>query len=88
MNKYLEMKAQFEKYRDEENAVKMAAYMRNLFPFYGLPAPKRKNIYKDFLKNEKKAKHWIGIFQINVMKMNTENFNIWLLSVKEASKYL
>ena len=47
MDKYLELKEKFEANRDDENAVKMAAYMRNLFSFYGLPTPKRKAIYKD-----------------------------------------
>ena len=56
MDMYSEIKAQFEESRDEENAVKMAAYMRNLFPFYGLPTPKRKTVYKDFLKSERKRK--------------------------------
>ena len=56
MDRYLEIKKQFESNRDEENAVKMAAYMRNLFSFYGLATPKRKAIYKEFLKEEKKRK--------------------------------
>lgn len=56
MDKYLEIKALLEENRDEENAVKMAAYMRNLFIFYGIPTPKRRKIYKDFLKGEKKRK--------------------------------
>lgn len=56
MDMYLEIKVLFEENRNEENAVKMAAYMRNLFPFYGLPTPKRKIVYKDFLKNERKGK--------------------------------
>ena len=34
MDKYLELKEKFEANRDDENAVKMAAYMRNLFSFY------------------------------------------------------
>ena len=34
MDKYLELKKKFEANRDDENAVKMAAYMRNLFSFY------------------------------------------------------
>ena len=34
----------------------MAKYMRNLFEFYGLATPKRKKLYKDFLKEEKKNK--------------------------------
>ena len=38
---YLEIKTQFEKNRDEENAIKMAAYMRNLFSFYGISTQKR-----------------------------------------------
>ena len=44
MDKYLELKEKFEANRDDENAVKMAAYMRNLFSFYGLSTPKRKAI--------------------------------------------
>lgn len=56
MDRYLELKDQFEDNRDEENAIKMAAYMRNLFPFYGLPTPKRKAIYKELLKVEKRNK--------------------------------
>lgn len=56
VDKYLKIKEQFEINRDDENAVKMAAYMRNQFQFYGLSTPKRKAIYKDFLKAEKKLK--------------------------------
>lgn len=56
MDKYLELKEQFEANRDDENAVKMAAYMRNLFSFYGIPGSKRKEMYKDFLKSEKRKK--------------------------------
>lgn len=56
MNRYSEIKNLFEENRNEENAVKMAAYMRNLFSFYGLPTPHRKALYKDFLKSEKKSK--------------------------------
>ncbi|HIS08126.1 MAG TPA: DNA alkylation repair protein, partial [Candidatus Choladocola avistercoris] len=36
-------------------AAQMAKYMRNQFVFYGLPTPKRKAVYKDFLKEEKKS---------------------------------
>lgn len=56
MDKYLEIKKLFEAQKDPENAVSMAKYMRNLFVFYGLAAPKRKNLSKDFLKAEKKRK--------------------------------
>lgn len=53
MDKYLEIKRKFEQIEDEENAISMAKYMRNLFLFYGIPTPKRKAVYKDFLKEEK-----------------------------------
>lgn len=56
MDKYNELKEEFEANRNDENATKMAAYMRNLFVFYGLPTPKRKSIYKEFLRAEKTKK--------------------------------
>ena len=56
MDMYLEIKRKFEKNKDDENARKMSKYMRNLFLFYGLPTPKRRALYKDFLKDEIKKK--------------------------------
>ena len=56
MDKYNELKEEFEANRNDENATKMAAYMRNLFVFYGLPTPKQKSIYKEFLRAEKTKK--------------------------------
>ncbi|MGN1317802.1 MAG: DNA alkylation repair protein [Lachnospirales bacterium] len=56
MDKYLEIKKKFEENENKESAIKMAAYMRNLFSFYGINTPKRREIYKDFLKEEKKKK--------------------------------
>ena len=56
MDKYTEIKERFEAHQDPENAVKMAKYMKNLFRFYGIAAPERKNLYKDILKEEKKNK--------------------------------
>lgn len=54
MDKYLKIKSLFEKSQDEENAKKMAQYMKNQFLFYGIATPKRRAIYKEFLKQEKK----------------------------------
>lgn len=54
MDKYEELKRKFEESKDKENAISMAKYMRNLFSFYGIPTPKRKAVYKDILKEEKK----------------------------------
>lgn len=56
MQKYIQIKNRFENNKDNENAVKMSSYMRNLFSFYGLPAKKRRDLYKDILKNEKQSK--------------------------------
>lgn len=56
MDKYTEIRKRFEESADRENAVKMAKYMRNLFSFYGIPTPKRKKLYRDILKEEKKMK--------------------------------
>jgi 3-methyladenine DNA glycosylase AlkD len=47
----------FEKFyaaADSNQAVKMSKYMRDLFPFLGIPTPKRKEVSKDFLNFVKK----------------------------------
>ncbi len=55
-DKYSELKKAFETNKDDKNAVSMSAYMRDQFKFYGLATPKRKAVYKDFLKAEKSKK--------------------------------
>ena len=56
MDKYSKIKQLFEQNRDEENAIKMSKYMRDLFKFYGIPTTVRKSLYKDLLKEEKAKK--------------------------------
>jgi 3-methyladenine DNA glycosylase AlkD len=56
MDKYNKIKQLFEQNRDEENAVKMSKYMRDMFKFYGLSTPIRKSFYKDLFKEEKERK--------------------------------
>lgn len=56
MDKITKIKQLFEQNRDEENAVKMSKYIRNLFKFYGLATPIRKAFYKDLLIEEKASK--------------------------------
>ncbi len=41
---------------NKEQAQKMSAYMRNLFPFLGIPTPKRKQLCKEFFKEAKQKK--------------------------------
>lgn len=56
MDKYSQIRNAFEEREDKENAVVMSKYMRDKFDFYGLPTPKRKEVYKNLLKEEKKNK--------------------------------
>ncbi|WP_251717703.1 DNA alkylation repair protein [Lactobacillus agrestimuris] len=53
---YTEIKDGFIQLADPDKAVLLAKYMRNQFEFFGLQAPERKSVYKDFLKSEKKKK--------------------------------
>jgi len=41
---------------DEEAARKASAYVRGQFQFLGIAAPKRRNLWRDFLRNTKKEK--------------------------------
>lgn len=56
MGKYQDIKNLFDSHEDKENAVSMANYMKNQFDFYGIAAPERKALYKEFLRSEKKSK--------------------------------
>lgn len=56
MDKYLKIKKIFEEQEDKGNAISMSKYMRNMFNFYGLSTPKRKDVYNAFIKEEKKNK--------------------------------
>ncbi|MGI1826540.1 DNA alkylation repair protein [Ligilactobacillus salivarius] len=46
---------EFEKHRNLDNALHMAKYMRNQFDFYGIKTPERRGIYKDIIREAKKA---------------------------------
>lgn len=54
MNKYETIKKLFETYSNPERARQMSGYMKEQYTFYGIAAPDRRNLYKDFLKTEKK----------------------------------
>lgn len=48
---YLEpLRNSFEKNADMEIAISMKKYMRDKFEFFGIPSPRRKEIYKEFRK--------------------------------------
>lgn len=54
--KIRQIKEQFEKLADENQAKQLEKYMRNQFKFYGLHTPDRRSCYKDLLKEEKSQK--------------------------------
>lgn len=54
MDKYQSLKKLFEAHSNPERAVSMSKYMKDQFSFCGIAAADRKNLYKDFLKTEKK----------------------------------
>lgn len=55
----------FYRNKNEENAVPMAKYMKNKFPFIGLKKPERTALSKEFLRLKKKDKEvdWEFIFR-------------------------
>lgn len=63
--KFMDIIEVFYKNRNEEQAVPMAKYMKNLFPFLGLKKPERAKLSKEFLKERKKDKEvdWDFIFK-------------------------
>lgn len=54
MDKYEKIKGLFEAAADPAASSAMSDYMRGKFIFYGIAAPKRRALYRDFLKAEKK----------------------------------
>ncbi len=50
MNELNSLVSLFEKNRNEDNAVPMQNYMKNLFPFLGIKAPLRSQLMRDFYK--------------------------------------
>lgn len=44
--------------RDDKQAVEMSRYMRNLFPFLGVPKPKRELLYKKYFVKLDKGIDW------------------------------
>lgn len=56
MDKFVFIKDKFEQIEDKNKAESMEKYMRNQFRFYGVPSPKRREVYKEFIKEEKMNK--------------------------------
>lgn len=52
--KYQELLVRFEEQANAEQASRMAAYMKNHFPFYGVQTPIRRTLYRDIIIADKK----------------------------------
>lgn len=59
-----DLKKNFEKRANEDNAIQIAKYLRNQFVFYGLKSPARRDAYHQILKDEKRKSRSIGIYLI------------------------
>ena len=91
MDKYLDLKRVFELNEDSINSIAMKKYMRDMFDFYGIAAPKRKELYNEFIKNEKKTKVIDWDFLDLCYKDNHREFQYlvydYLLSMKQYVTY-
>lgn len=56
MNKYRLIKQVFKDNQNATQAEKMSKYMRDQFPFYGIPSQLRKTLEKEIIKKEKKCR--------------------------------
>jgi 3-methyladenine DNA glycosylase AlkD len=64
----------FQNHADPEAAARMSAYMRNQFPFLGIPAPKRKILSREFYQNARKAEAADWIFVNSCWKKGPREF--------------
>lgn len=56
IEKFKQIRSLFELNKNSDDAFSMSAYMRHKFVFYGIKTPKRKELIKSFIKEEKKNK--------------------------------
>jgi len=55
MSKYNEVIKSFYKNKDPKKSLDMSKYMKDKFPYLGIPKPARALLQKEFLKEEKKT---------------------------------
>jgi 3-methyladenine DNA glycosylase AlkD len=72
---------------DPEKAVPMAAYMRDQFPYLGIPTPERKELSRAFMKTaDKKVCDWDFVFKC--WEMPEREFQYLALDYLEKHKKL
>lgn len=53
---FQKLKRQFEEFSDPQKAIKMSAYMKDHFSFYGIQTPQRRKLYSNIIKADKQSK--------------------------------
>ena len=75
--------------RDGERASQMEAYMRNQFPFLGIPSPQRKLLQKDFVRHSKADRAIDWDFVVELWDLPEREFQIFATDYLRAlQKYL
>ena len=81
-----QVKKIFKAHANEENAKKMAAYMRNLFDFYGIKSPTRRQISRDLVNKSKRQKKIDWVFLEKAMADPYREINYLALDILKANK--
>lgn len=78
----------YKSHADPERAKQMAAYMRNNFEFYGLPAGLRRELSKLYIKEGKKAKSIDWALLTDLFKNKYREINYFGLDLLKAQIHL
>lgn len=81
-----QVKKIFKAHTNEQNSKKMAAYMRNLFDFYGIKTPTRRQISRNFVNKYKKQKNIDRDFLEKAMAHPYREINYLALDILKANK--
>ncbi|NLX83209.1 MAG: DNA alkylation repair protein [Clostridiales bacterium] len=79
----------FEAHQNPKFAAQMAAYMRDLFPFYGIKTPLRKELSRAFISQQRKAKatDWALLYRLWEMPMRECQYLVCdILSARRRSQ--
>ncbi|MDR0622914.1 MAG: DNA alkylation repair protein [Treponema sp.] len=83
---YRELFLTFQNHADSAAAKKMSAYMRNQFPFLGIPTPKRKILSREFYRNAGKAEAADWTFVNSCWKKGPREFQYLALGYLDLLK--
>ncbi|WP_299525875.1 DNA alkylation repair protein [Winogradskyella sp.] len=82
-----QLSAEFEAQANRDNALQMQAYMKDLFPFFGIKAPKRQKILKDISNaNSNELKTNCRAIAIELYELEAREFHY--CAIEFVSKFL